>query len=309
MAFDTGTATNYSTLLDALVTFATANGWTIQRDDRGSLGEIILKGSGDGGTDAIYVGIKRYASPGNDTYGWSLQGFTGFTGAAFMLQPGAITGNLPCISLWNDTIKYWFFVNNRRIIVVAQVATIYVAAYLGYILPYGTPGQWPYPLCIGGSNVTDSTYNVPRYSDTSNSMSVCFNPVAGSAGSSPLVIRASSGTWQRLWNASTTILPPGQSTSLLKVGNGVWPYNERYQSSGVGWFYVRPNQAGDTPLMPLRLCRPDTPDLLGIFDGVKYVSGYNNGSEDTATEGSDTYIIFQNTFRTTLSDFFAVLQA
>jgi hypothetical protein len=309
MAFQTGTATNYSTLLDALVTFAIANGWTIQRDDRTSLGEIILKGSGSSGTDAIYVGIRRYANPTSDIYGWVLQGFTAFTGATFMNQPGAIPGNVPCVPLWNDTIKYWFFVNSRRIIMVAQVSSVYVAMHLGYILPYGTPGQWPYPLCIGGSNVTDSTYNVPRYSDTSTNMAACFNPVGTSTANSPLVIRTASGSWQRLWNDDSTIVPPGQSISTLMTGNGVWPYNERYQTGGFGWHFLRPSQNGNTPLLPLRLCRPDTPDLLGVFDGVKAVPGAGKSSEDTATEGSDTYIIFQNTFRTTLSDFFAVLQA
>lgn len=309
MAFQTGTATNHVTLLDALVTFATAHGWVIMRDDRGTLGEIILKGTGTSGTDAIYVGVRLYSVGGADTYGWSLQGFTAFTGAAFMNQPGAITGQIPCIPLWNDSIKYWFFVNSRRIIVVAQVSTIYVAAHLGYILPYGTPGQWPYPLCIGGSNVTDSFYNVPRYSDTSGNMSVCFNPVSGATNSSPLCIRTADGVWHRLWNSSNGITPPGQTSQQLTVANGVWPYNERNQSGAVGWFYLRPNQAGDTPLLPLRLCRPDTPDLLGIFDGAKYVSGVLNSSEDTVADGSDTYIIFQNTFRTTFSDFFAVLEA
>jgi hypothetical protein len=309
MAYQTGTATTYSTLLDTLITFATANGWVLSRDDRGTTGEVILKGTGLAGTDAIYVGVRRYANVPGDAYGWVLQGFTALTGAAWMVQPGAITGRLPCLPLWNDTIKYWMMVNARRIILVAQVSNIYVAMYLGYILPYSSPGQWPYPLVIGGSNITDDSYNVPRYSDNGGNMTVPFIP-AGDDNASPLVVRLADGTWRRLWNHIGSITPPGAVGSSLYTTHGVWPYSEStFGSNNNGITFLRPNMAGDYSLLPLRLARTETPDLLGIFDGVRHVPGYNSSSEDTVTEGTDTWLVVQNVFRTGLQSFFAVKEA
>lgn len=301
-------ATNESTLLDALVTFVTANGWTLERDNRLTLGNVILKGSGTSGTDAIYVGIQRYYSPGNDTFGWYFQGYTAVTGAGFNIEPGAITGRVPCLPLWNDTIRYWFFCNARRIVVVALVGTVYVSAYLGYILPYASPGQWPYPLVIGGSNVTDNFYNVPRYSDTSANMDSPFTCNGGTDTASQLVVRDASGAWVRLFNRRGGITPPGQTNNSLWTARGVWPYVERYAGT-FGWWFVRPNMAGDESLLPLRLVRDDTPDMYGIFDGVRFISGVDKASEHTKTENGNTWIAFQNTFRNTLQDFFAVLRA
>jgi hypothetical protein len=312
MAYSTGNATNYSDLLDALITFATAHGWTLHNDKRGTVGEVTLKGTGLTGTDAIFVGIKRFADAGTDRYGWILQGYTGFTDAGFMSNPGAISNYLPTVPLWNDTIKYWFFVNARRIVMVAKVSTVYVAIYLGYILPYGSPGQWPYPLCIGGSNVTDITgTGVVRYSDTGGFMGVPFIPL-GTTTQSPLVIRTADGTWQRLPLLVQTIPPVGiSSPASIFTARGVWPYIEKFVESGSprGWSQLRPNQAGDYPLLPLRLMRGDTPDALGIFDGVRFVPGYGLSAEDTVTQSTDTWIVFQDTYKTALDSFFAVLEA
>lgn len=313
MAFTSGTATNFSTLLDALVTFATANGWTLHNDQRGTTGEVTLKGTGLAGTDAIYVGIKKFTDAGNDIYGWLLQGYTAFTNAGFLNNPGAIAGAIPCLPLWNDSIDYWFFVNARRMIVVAKVSTVYLSAYLGYMLPYASPGQYAYPLVIGGSNVSNGAgTTMPRYSDTTATrMGAPFIPV-GDTSNCALCVRTADGTWQRLPNALTSIIPPGQTATFLNTARGVHPYCEKFaeQTTTVyGWAQVRPNQAGDYPMQPLRICRGDTPDLLGIFDGVRFVPGYGLSAQDTITEGGNTWLVFQDTFKTSLDSFFAVLEA
>ncbi len=303
-------ATNYSDLLDKVIAFAVGTGdWEIVSDQLGALGEIYLKGLDYSGDKNIYVGIKRYANVGTDVYGWMLQGYTGFTNTGFFGNPGAIPGQIPVLPLWNDTIPYWLMVNPRRILLVAKVAGVYMAMYLGLMLPYGSVGQWSYPLVVGGSNVAiDGSGTPPRYSDTSQYMCVPFIPETGSASLSPLVIRVPTGEWVRFFNGASAFTPPGGVSSVTTIW-GVSPYCDNRINNGQatqGWKWIRPNLDGDYTLKPLRIMRGNTPDALGIFDGVKFIGGYGLSAEDTVTEGADEYIAFQDTFKTDLYRFFAI---
>jgi hypothetical protein len=148
-----------------------------------------------------------------------------------------------------------------------------------------------------------------RYSDNSGNMIVPFIP-QGDSNQSNLVVRVPSGQWVRLYNSYSSIIPPGSNQSVFTL-HGVSPYvDNRLNNGGAnqGFRYIRPNLDGNYPLKPLRLLRGDTPDALGILDGVKFIPGYNISSEDTVTEGADTYTAFQDTFRTDLYNFFAVKQ-
>lgn len=296
-------ATDYADLIDIVVAFAVGTGdWEIVADNlAGADGYIILKGLDYSGDKAIYVAIKKYANAGSDIYGWILNGYTGYTGAGFSAEPGAAQTYLPAVPLWNDEIPYWLSVNPRRIVLVAKVSGVYVACYLGLMLPYGSTGQWQYPLMIGGSNVTNNvSLTVPRYSDTSTFMSVPFIPAStGATNQTNLMVRTSSGLWVRFWPTTTTITVESASHSCL---HGVAQYTQQLAQ-------LRPNFDGKYPLRTLQLARSDTPDMLGIIDGVKHVPGYLLSSEDTITEGSDTYTVFQNTFRTTLGSFFALKES
>jgi hypothetical protein len=294
-------ATNYSDLLDKVVAFAVATGsWVVVADNLAGSGYIILKGLDYTGDKAIYVAIKRFANAGTDTYGWMMQGYTGYTGAGFSLEPGAITGQLPAVPLWNDSIPYWLSVNPRRILLIAKVSGVYMGMYLGLMLPYGSTGQWQYPLVIGGTNVTDvGVATVPRYSDTSAAMTVPFIP-SGSGTASNLMVRASSGSWLRMPNGTGNVTVNGIT---LTTARGSSPYLSPL------WAFLRANIDGQYPLRTIRLMRDDTPDALGYLDGVKMTTGHLLSSEDTITDGGDTYSVFQNTFRVDVFSFFAVKES
>jgi hypothetical protein len=66
--------------------------------------------------------------------------------------------------LWDASIPYWFVVNGRRVVVVAKLNTQYEIAYLGFVDPYFTPDQWPYPLAIGGALAFGAS--IPNWHDT-----------------------------------------------------------------------------------------------------------------------------------------------
>jgi hypothetical protein len=319
-------ATNYSDLLDKLITFLVGTGvWNLHNDQRGTVGEVTLRGEGLAGTENIYVGIKRYIDAINDIHGWHLQGYTGFTNAGFLINPGAITGTyLPVMPLWNSTIPYWFFANARRFIVIAKVDTVYMSMYAGHILPYGSPGHWFYPLLIGGSQISTGSgiLTMPRYSNTDTEMCSPFMSQSGfvfSTGRSNICIRTADGTWLRLYNTVGSFIAPGGTSpdDNMTTLHGVFPPAQNLGilgsygigTSTAGYKQCRPNQAGAYPLVPLRLLAKDAPDALGIYDGVCYVPGYGVTSEDVVDDGVDEYIVFHDVFRTNLGSYFAVKKA
>jgi len=307
MAKTTGTATDYSDFLDKLITFVTAHGWTLTEDSRsGTAGYVILAGSGTG-SDAIYVGITKNVLTGIDVYGLVFNGYTAYVnGDGFYLQPGAAIARLPGLPLQNDTIPYWFYCTGSEIRIVAKVQTVYMHAYLGYLEINGTPGQYPYPLVIGGCNITDVSFNLPRFSDTSSQMIACYCSMSGAGADSTLMIRDPAGVWKRILNNSVSVAGIGDPTTFNTLYSGVWPLvenlTETTPGSVVGLANIVKSQNGDYPLLPLRVLRSDTPDIYGIFTNVRTLLNMPGiASEDTITdENADTWIVFQDTFRTNL---------
>lgn len=306
-------AANYSDLLDRLVTFATANGWTIVEDERADTAKrwIILSGEGLAGTDEIFVGLRLYKDDPTDVYGIRLQGFTGYVaGVAFDSQPGAIPhvsdsdlNSSPTVPLWNDEIPYWFVVNARRIVFVAKVSAVYEAGYLGYILPYALPGQYPYPLAVGGS----AKGNL-RFDATGAVHSHFVIPYEISGAKSNLRLRDASGVWLNL---------PITTPSATYSGSGTFPYMEASQDTFSGWSNLKktPGSPDDVfVLTPVSLFSNDAAiqyrgNIFGVFDGIAHVGGLENAVENTVTIGADTYLVVRNVYRNTPGDFWALLLA
>ena len=173
MAFQTGTSTDYQDLLADLRTFCLANGWTSDRYTTGAEDEVIFHGDG-GASDEIYVGIKTYSNPGPGYYNWELRGFTGFdNGLAFESQPGLCPATY--VPLRNLSMDYWFFVDGRRICATIKTGSSYQFVYAGFIDPYSTDAEWPYPLLIMGSSGNSTTV----FNSNEISYSSSINPALG----------------------------------------------------------------------------------------------------------------------------------
>ena len=324
MAWQQGTATNYLDLMTRLADFASGvtapdgaspalpvgERWTILRN---AGGELIMQGPGLAATDQIFVGAKGFTNAGADYFNWFLSGFTGYeSAAAFEAQPGAHhvgTGadqSGPILHLWNASIPYWFIVNGRRILIVAKISTVYVSAVLGLLEnPYASPGQWPYPLVIGGSGAWQGALTLTstnlRWSYTGTENSNWFYPAtatsAGSCRHCQLRVRLASGTW--------------------------WGFNSDYDHAGfystyVGRVYplanggedLRPNLDGTYPRIPLILDMKGAGgasdvNAFGEFGSAAWVTGHGNAAENTLTDGADTWLVVQNIFRTTKKDYCA----
>lgn len=309
MSVAQGIADNYSDLLDILVTLLTSVGlnWSIIEDERVTSGKlhIILKGEGADTNQEIFVGIRKYLDSPNDLFGWRLQGFTGYqSGNEFHEQPGAITHisvtdaqSSPSMPLWNTSIPYWIVANKSRFIVVAKISTVYEACYCGYILPFGSPSQFPYPLLIGGSSKGNLRYD--NTSDTHSHFPFSF----GTTQPAATRLRDNSGAWKVINNSSTV---GSYKTS------GIYPYSEKFSTyNGWGYQAPAPGSVVNYPLQPVIPFDGDATalyngNIYGMLDGVFNVGGLSNSAENIITIDGDDYLVVQNCFRTTPYDYWAL---
>lgn len=276
------------------ISFVMTPPWVQMRGTAGS--EYIWKAPGNANTDAIYVGARYFTNPVG-YYNWQLGGFTGYSaGVDFGLQPGSITNSASLrgvvLPLWNKSIPYWFMASGRRVVVIAKVSSQFEAAYLGFLESYPSPAQWPYPLVVGGSMAfssepaADSTSWAYSNSGDQHTTFVKANPQYNTL--SQLRVRMPSGVWNGF---------SGLYYHASYYGS-VWPYANSMTD-------VRPNLDGSYPLLPIVLSDA-TPNTYGRFDGVFATTGYGNGAENVLTVGRDSWLVVQNVYRNTKTDFYAV---
>jgi len=321
MPTDTGFASDHTDLLDKLKIFALANGATSLRYDTSISGneELILQLPGSG-SDEIIFGMRCYSFVAEDRYGWELQGMTGFNNTlSFHEMPGtiALSTNPPCLPLHkntpsdSNTIKYWFVMNTRRIIIVAKIGSTYQSNYMGFILPYGIPTQWPYPLMVGGStnrvtNIFAPDFGIPlRFSDTTwQTAAYWYNRVDDNAIGTAC-LREPGGVYLRFRNQSQS--SDGEHNSGW---TGTWPYTERFNDFGgdayQGFDNMRTTLDGSYTLQPIMYINGSTDNVYGELDGVKHVSGFGNAPENTITVGTDDWLVIPNITRNGTGEISAV---
>lgn len=296
-------ATDYADLLSKLVTFATANGWSVEEN---TSDKTVLKGEGLAGTDEIYVAIQKYSDVLNDSYGWHLNGYTGYqSGYGFLEQPGAIRTNeiggrgWLSTPLWSGTIPYWFIVSARRIIVVAKISTTYQWAYLGFFLPFSSPHQYPYPLCVGASSTTVPAEPCPRWSKTTSDSAAFWSglPSTSSTPSCTMYTRLANGAWYA--GANQYLL------DYIVQLRGMFPYNQADVDN------MRQSLTDEAVLTAIeiqeaQLSGTTSVNRLGELDGIYHISGHSRAAEDVITVGSDDYIVFPNIYRSGIADYAAV---
>lgn len=281
----------HQNLLVAIREFATANGWTLLRyDDSVPNHELLLRAPGLSGAEEIFVGVRCYQDAGADIYNILLGGFTGYVpGNTFDTQPGAILRGVPA---HNNRIDYWLTLNGQRLVLAMKVGTpVYETAYLGKMLPYATPGQYPYPLVVGGML---NGAALTRFSETTHSMP--FKGAWSNGSQRPgMQLRRVDGTWVQPW---------------------CWPWFGTTSDDGLiaGVNRALRDTDGHYALLPIVLNDnaggtnwPTTPgNVWGELDGVNFISGFNNATENTLTIGGITYVVIQDVWRTGHTDYVAI---
>jgi hypothetical protein len=323
----TGTASNYLDLLNRLIAFLTtdatltglAQNWTLLASSSSGYNhtdnavvnnvefEAYLQAPGLSTTEEIFIQLQAYQNAGSGYFNWRMRGAAGYeVSSDWFSQPGASPSVF--IYLWNAPIPYWFIANGQRVIVIAQVGTEFEHAYLGKFLPDGTSGQYPYPLFVGGTggdplgNFGSNDAGAPNraFSDVTNFHSAFWDPTCA-------FVCDVDGTWSP-WLHYVN----GADTHSSLTLNSIWPYIDGAAGplSPGGMFYIVQNLDGSYPLLPTRLEQTyPSINIAGSLDGVYATTGAGNSSTSAITVGSDTYLCFQNAFRSGRQNFVAYLFA
>lgn len=265
------------------------NGMNQDQDD--NLGatyanELYLKGPGLAGADEIHVNIHTYYSEVSDYYNLGFAGTTGFeTLDAWAYQPGISTGQY--MAAWQFQIPYWIVANGRRFIITFKVSTNYMNGYFGYILPYATPSEYPYPLLVAGSG--NSNTSATRWSSESHNHRSFFDPYAA-------YIYTINGTWQQIQNK----LNSGGNESSPTSTN-VWPYGGNLLSS------TRQSPGDVYPMLPMVIYSDaDGGNVFGELEDTFWCPGFANASENVIVVGGVDYVVLQDVYRSGNLDYYAL---
>lgn len=259
----------HQVMLERIADLAVLNGWTVLRFDESSTShELILQGEGLTGTEEIFIGFRTYENAAADYYNILTGVFTGYvSGNTFDTQPGAYLAGVPA---HNNRIDYWLVCNPQRIALAMKVGTpVYESAYVGKMLPYGRPSQYPYPVVCGGSFQGAAA---TRFSETTHNF----------------YLRGAANNQM------------GLRTNANWINPNTHPYNN---DALCGTTQLRDTD-GKYQLMPVEVYGTD--GLFGVLDGVYHISGFNNAVENTLTIGGVDYVVIQNVWRTGFSDYYAL---
>jgi hypothetical protein len=264
--------------------------------------EAIWSTVGNDGLRAIYVGAKNFWDAGGDYYNWRLNGFTGFNNAQpFANQPGGMNKDYtPFVPMWKNSMPYWFVANGQRVMMFVRVSTIYMSMYMGLVNTFISPGQYPYPLLIGGCMAYNSIQGVGsanlRYSITGNQIHSWWRGYPYSYNDDNLCagrLRLPDGRFSGLQAC-------GQDSPATNAGcTPVWPW----ANNGNGFANIRENLDGSYPLIPVILSADNgNPtgtyvNCYGEYDGVRATTGHGNAPENTISEGMFTNVVWQDTYR------------
>lgn len=281
----------------------------------------------------IRVGIQAYVE-GGDAFNWQVMGFTGFnSGLNFANQPGASGGDC-YVPLTFTTTRYWFFVNERRIMMVAEQGGNYPNMYLGFLNRFGTESEYPYP-CVAAGCSSIRERSLPEA--TQINMSGLCDPISGIStafADGPCVIRDVQN-WRTFVNSFVSGSSRSQPTTrnvIVPCGEpdlpelptedtwfDVFSYNwEQFipatGSPGTEAERLLPTPDGADlvhPIFPATAIE-DAPDnlILGEMDGVYWVSRGEGpdilNPEDLLEQDSSVYIVFPNVARTQVYSFVAI---
>jgi hypothetical protein len=285
IAYETGTATDTTDLINKLITFATANGWTVNTP---SSGRVFTKGG-------LYFGLNWDA---DDVW---LCGATGYAaGSAWSAQPGASTNQPRSNDMAGPYQGYHFFTDSSPDylhVVVETTAGIYKHFQMGQLIKHGsfTGGEYVCAVYWHPTIVTAST--TPNNPDNAHH-AVPFDCEAGSATASHRsAVRADidskTNNWMAFrdadtWNGNYAKgCVRGQNRGILES------LHERSPSEF--------NQI--TPFLPMLICgdRPSSmTSPLGYVPDMRYVNMTNLTPASTITIGADEWIVFPLIQKTTV---------
>ena len=307
MAVEIGTASNHQDLMLKLENFLTSNPalvaanqqWESKKDNvvhpyttnttadaNGYSLPRFFIGHGLDGQDNIVVPMQLRHNLGLNYYtmsAYAARSYAKDKGVDTQLTDNATSSKWVSISLWHTDMKYWFIANGRRFIIIAKVSNRYATMYCGFIKPSGTDLEYPYPLFIGGNHsFTDRPYT----DDATNANRSFFNPQSNSISISSIIGDSSS---------SMIYTPSGRLCFLDNYGGNTVGSSARtllgYTFPYENNHYIGKTLDNEYVLLDIDIVQHyGGMSHLGWFEGVCFVSGFENSPENIITVGNDRYI-------------------
>lgn len=298
--YDVGDAFTWE--VDQGLMSAAGSAWTLLNEglDGGFDQDYYLRAPGITGAEEIFINVGAYQSGADDYFNWEARGAIGHEPTfAFNGQPG--TSPNANLLLWADAIPYWLVANGQRLILVAKISTTYQLLYLGKILPYGTPAQFPYPVLVAATTDRAST----RWSAADADTSSILNPGRGA------FLYTTDGGWKRIQNRYQSSSGSWQTNYFDIFPTHQYGFGDRGEGSDeFQGPQVHPAPDGSYTLLPLvPLCRNASYASLnqyGELDGLFWVTGTGNAAENILSIEGDDHLVVQNIYRTNWTEYGAV---
>ena len=281
--------TNVNVTTDYFDTVASGAGWQTQ------FPWMAVKSPGnDGLLQTVFHSLQAQDIPGSDIYSMVVYPHTSYSALnSADTQPGR-DGGFAIVPAANIAMNYWMVANGRRFAMGLKVSTIYAGMYMGLMLPYARPSVYPLPWFLGGSSSNAAT----RWSDSGTSVLNVFARAQDSASvSGQAAVRDITGVWRHV--AQHNIL----SSDATFAPGRMYPQSLRGSGSGIN--YVRENFGGGYPLIPLA---PGVTSvgMMGEIDGCFWTTGFGQAAENTINVDRFDHVVFQNIFRNTIADYWAL---
>lgn len=247
--------------------------------------EMYFRAPGLAGADEIYVNMCSFYSEGSDYYNLGFTGALGFeTNDTYSQQPNKSTN--VSMALWQFQIPYWIIADGRRFIITCKVSTNYMSTYCGWFLPYGTPQEYPYPMyissCLNGLSGT-------RWSSESHNHRSFFDPYTG-------YVYTVEGTWLQIQNKYNS-----SNTEASGSDSNIWPYTQNLVSG------IRQSPGDVYPMLPMVIhTNQNGGNVYGELTGCYWTPGFANASENTVVVGGIDHVVFQDVYRTSNQDYYAL---
>lgn len=325
MAFTSGTATDYIDLANKLRQWLTASaGWTQLAWTPGNVTtggmRLSMRAPGAATDKQVFFNMQSFFSDADQAYAWDIRCAVNYDASrGFGVQDGESSPTY--FALWKSTISYWFYANDRRVIVIAKCNTAYMSMYAGFGLPWATPAEYPFPLYVAASDGILRPYNSNNSAHTS-----IVDPGGASSESGgdycSAKVRAQDGTWYRVMNrqSGTATEYPYNFKSTQPF---VYPYTLRGAFGGsFAWWqsctehgantdsgaigFLVPTAQAERIMLPTSVMRTLAPAGIMALDGVYMPLGNGLTPEQTATLGARNFRMFNNITRINANSFFAI---
>ncbi|ATS92277.1 hypothetical protein DLP05_019 [Stenotrophomonas phage vB_SmaS_DLP_5] len=254
--------------------------------------EVLFKAPGLGGLESILVGCELYESVSSAVYNlnwYAPRNFDDKKRLRNMLPSSGFVGT----PMTNQSFNFWVFVNGQRVIIVCRIGSVYIGGYFGFGNPYEIQTNHQYPMILGGCTDEEAT----RFDTTNAENRIYCNP----------------GRWtlRAFYPASGWV----RHANLREVGNNVAAgsgvedgkvFPAAMVGSGDVRYLYRDNVDGSLPMFPSVIGGANPRHMWGEFDGVYWTTGFNNLPEAIITREGFDHMVFQDMFRTTYQDYYAV---